>query len=228
MAQSPTHSKCPPWLPSAVPALSISWGSLTQAQGHPPPHGQHTKKLALGGGPLHAWPPPSPWHCWTPRSLRPPPEEAGSPTSWFHSFPHLSTPPRNTTSLHGPMLVHLRNKTQKQIKRQFLFQQEGSQTSGIPGKQPSVPTPGGYFPPSALVVLKAEASKWFAPAVILHLISFVFPPPMFALTQVPFIETLVIKCKTLLGTTGQGACNSYQSVCREVAGRAGRALSPPF
>lgn len=49
---------------------------------------------------------------------------------------------------------------------------------------------------------------------------------MFALTQVPFIETLVIKCKTLLGTTGQQACNSYQSVCREVAGRAARALSP--
>lgn len=51
---------------------------------------------------------------------------------------------------------------------------------------------------------------WFAPAVILHLISFVFPSQMFALTQVPFIETLVIKCKTLFGTTGQAARNSYK------------------
>lgn len=58
----------------------------------------------------------------------------------------------------------------------------------------------------------------FAPAAILHLISFVFPPRKVGLTQVPFIETLVIKCKTLLGTTGQAACN-YSSKCREAAGR---------
>lgn len=79
---------------------------------------------------------------------------SGAPARWFHSFPRLSTPPRNTTSLHGPMLVHLRNKTQKQIKRQFLFKQERGQASGVPGRRPLVPTPGGHFPPSALAVLK--------------------------------------------------------------------------
>lgn len=94
MAQTPTHSKCPPWLTSAVPALSINRGSLTQDQGHPPPHRQHTKKLALGGAPA-CLPRPSPWHCWTPRRPRPPPEEAGSPASWFHSFPSFNTSQNN-------------------------------------------------------------------------------------------------------------------------------------
>lgn len=53
----------------------------------------------------------------------------------------------------------------------------------------------------------------------LHLISFVFPPRMFALTQVPFIETSVIKCKTLPGTTGRAARNCHTYVCRRAAGR---------
>lgn len=79
---------------------------------------------------------------------------SGAPARWFHSFPRLSTPPRNTTSLHGPMLVHLRNKTQKQIKWQFFFKQERGQASGVPGQRPLVPTPGGHFPPLALAVLK--------------------------------------------------------------------------
>lgn len=66
---------------------------------------------------------------------------------WFPaSSRHLSTPPRNTTSLQGPMLVHLRNKTQKQIKWQFLFKQERGQALGIPGQRPSVPTLGDHFP----------------------------------------------------------------------------------
>lgn len=51
MAQTPTHSKCPPWLTSAVPALSINRGSLTQDQGHPPPHRQHTKEASPRGCP---------------------------------------------------------------------------------------------------------------------------------------------------------------------------------
>lgn len=62
----------------------------------------------------------------------------------FSVFQHL---PETPTSLHGPMLVHLRNKTQKQIKWQFRFKQERGQASGIPGQHPLVPTPGGHFPP---------------------------------------------------------------------------------
>lgn len=68
------------------------------------------------------------------------------PCSVVSSSSRLSTPPRNTASLQGPMLVHLRNKTQKQIKWQFLFKQERGQALGIPGQRPSVPTLGDRSP----------------------------------------------------------------------------------
>lgn len=94
---------------------------------------------------------------WAPRPLRDGAHPVWTPPGPRPEVPllsRLSTPPRNTTSLHGPMLVHLRNKTQKQIKRQFRFKQERGQVSGTPGRRPSVPTPGGHFPPPALVVLR--------------------------------------------------------------------------
>lgn len=176
-----------------------------------PGHGQCPGQPAPGQ-PLPVPPAARAADSWEPRPLR-----EGAYPVWTPPGPRpevpllscLSTPPRNTASLHGPMLVRLRNKTQKQIKRQFRFKQERGQVSGTPGRRPSVPTPGAHFPPTGSGGIKAEASMWFAPAVSLHLISFVFPPRMFALTQVPFIETSVIKCKTLPGTTGRAARNCH-------------------
>lgn len=102
-----------------------------------------------------------------PGAAGPPPGTLGHPV-WtrFSLFPRLSTPPRNTTSLRGPMLVHLRHKTQKQIKRQFLFKQERGQASGIPGQRPFGSDSWGPLPPTGSGGIKAKACMWLAPAAI--------------------------------------------------------------
>lgn len=162
------------------------------------------------GGQRPGKPPPAPP---APGLLDPPPPGTLGHPVWTPCllFSRLSTPPRNTTSLRGPMLAHLRHKTQKQIKRQFLFKQERGQASGIPGQRPFGSDSWGPLPPTGSRGIKAKASTWLAPAAILRLISFVFPPRMFALTCVPFIKTLVIKCKTLAGTGGRAARDLLQT-----------------
>lgn len=83
--------------------------------------------------PAFGWPLPAPQSSGQLDSQGLGPLQAGATSSGcsrapapggFRSCPHLSAPPRNTASLQGPMLVHCRNKTQKQIKRPFLLQQE--------------------------------------------------------------------------------------------------------
>lgn len=59
------------------------------------------------------------------------------------------------------MLVCLRNKTQKQIKRQFLFKQERGQALGIPGPRPLVFRLLGTTFPNGSGSIKVKASVWF-------------------------------------------------------------------
>lgn len=140
-----THHSTRGWVAKSPPAglpPVYTWA--------PTAHGQCPGQLA--GRPLPAPAPATvPLDPRDPGRLRerPPRLDGPGPAWWFHSFPHLSTPPRNTTSLHGPMLVHLRNKTQKQIKWQLLCKQERGPASGVLGQRPSVPTPGGHSPVGA-------------------------------------------------------------------------------
>lgn len=134
--------------------------------------------------PGHTMAPPAPWAApepvpgCHPNPLPSPIPVLPAPREHPHSTPyspHLSTPPRNTTSLHGPMLAHLRNKTQKQIKRQFRFKQERGQPQEYQASVPGFRLPGATSP-SGFGGIKVPASAWLSPAVILRFISFVFPP----------------------------------------------------
>lgn len=213
-------------LAAAFPRHTPAGGTESTSRAAPsPPLGTQGPRTAAC--PLQLW-------CQrTPRvrggsEQRPPRLDAARPCPAVSLLSHLSTPPRNTASLPGPMLAHVRNKTQKQIKRQLLFKQERGPAAGAPGRRPLVPTPGDRSPVGSGGI-KAGAPCGLHQPWVLHLISFVFPPPVFALTQVAFIETLAIKCKTRPGTADGAAGQAYTPACRALAVRvlaAGQAATP--